>query len=64
MLKNASPVYKEMPGWDMAIRKIRRYKDLPKEAKDYLDYLKDLLGTKISMISLGSALEETIKILD
>jgi adenylosuccinate synthase len=64
VLKNASPVYKEMPGWDMAIRKIRRYKDLPKEAKDYLDYLKDLLGTKISMISLGSAREETIKILD
>ncbi len=64
VLKNASPVYKEMPGFSRVVRKIRRYKDLPKEAKNYLGYLRDALGARISMISLGSAREETIKILD
>lgn len=60
VLRKARPVYKQMPGWSEAVSKARRYKDLPARAKNYLSELKDLLNTKISMVSLGSSREETI----
>jgi adenylosuccinate synthase len=60
VLKNARPVYKEMPGWNESISKIRRYRDLPLAAKAYLSRLSDILNTKISMVSVGSSRAETI----
>ncbi|HLD83050.1 MAG TPA: adenylosuccinate synthase, partial [Candidatus Omnitrophota bacterium] len=46
VLRNAKPVYKEMAGWDSATSSARRYQGLPKNAKDYILRLKDLLGVK------------------
>lgn len=60
VLMNAKAVYKEMPGWSMDINRIRRYRDLPLNAKNYLSCLKDVLNTKISIVSVGSSREETI----
>lgn len=60
VLNKAKPVYKEMPGWNKTLKKIRRYKDLQPNAKAYLDFLQDILKTKISMVSVGSDREETI----
>ncbi|MCM8800517.1 MAG: adenylosuccinate synthase [Candidatus Omnitrophica bacterium] len=60
VLRKAKPVYQELPGWKEDISKIRQYRDLPPSAKDYLLRLKDLLKTKISMVSVGSSREETI----
>ncbi len=59
-LVHVKPVYKELPGWEGPISSIKRYCDLPKNAKKYVSFLSDLLGTKISIISLGSARNETI----
>ncbi|MFA5089899.1 MAG: adenylosuccinate synthase [Candidatus Omnitrophota bacterium] len=59
-LKSAKPLYKEMPGWKDKISALRAYKKLPGRAKDYLSLLQDMLGVKISLISLGSARDETI----
>jgi len=60
VLKKAKPVYKEVSGWDKTINKPRRYQDLPRNAKAYLNMLQDILGTRISMVSVGSARGETI----
>jgi len=62
VLKNARPVYREMPGWSNAakVNKSKRYKDLPLQAKNYLSLLRDILNTKISMVSVGSSRDETI----
>jgi adenylosuccinate synthase len=60
VLKNAIPIYKEMPGWSQTINKIKHYKDLPAQAKDYILRLKDILHTKISMVSVGSSRQETL----
>ncbi|MBM3245595.1 MAG: adenylosuccinate synthase, partial [Candidatus Omnitrophica bacterium] len=60
VLENAVPVYKEMPGWSQALNKIKKYKDLPKNAKSYLSCLKDLLQAEISIISVGASRAETI----
>lgn len=60
ILKNALPVYEEIPGWPGVSNGIRSYRNLPLNAKSYLSKLKDLLGARISMVSVGSSREETI----
>jgi len=62
VLNNALAVYKKMPGWKNPSSGVKRYKDLPFEARNYLEMLKDMLGVKLSMISVGSSREETIRI--
>ena len=60
VLKNAKPVYQEVPGWNKTINKPRCYKELPRNAKAYLEKLQDILHARISMVSVGSAREDTI----
>jgi adenylosuccinate synthase len=56
----AKPVYKEMPGWPKTLNNPRSFKELHPNAKAYLSRLQDVLGAKISVVSVGSAREETI----
>jgi len=58
--ENALPVYEEMPGWEKTLNKVRRYQNLPLNAKRYILRLQDILNTKISMISVGSSRKDTI----
>jgi len=60
MLEKVKPVYKEIAGWDKTIGKIRRYRDLPLNAKAYISLLGDILDAKIALISVGSSREDTI----
>ncbi|MDD5594855.1 MAG: adenylosuccinate synthase [Candidatus Omnitrophica bacterium] len=60
VLEKAIPVYKTMPGWKVPVCGVETYQNLPKNAKSYLSYLEDMLKTRISVVSIGSAREETI----
>jgi adenylosuccinate synthase len=60
VLNKVKPVYKTVPGWMESVTNIKEYSDLPAKAKNYLSTLSDLLKTKISIVSVGSAREETI----
>jgi adenylosuccinate synthase len=60
VLSHAKPVYKEFSGWNGTVNKSKRYKELPVNAKVYLDSLKDILRVKIAMVSVGSSRQETI----
>jgi adenylosuccinate synthase len=60
VLRNAKPLYKEIPGWTATVSQARCYKELPQKAKDYLLALQDMLKVKVSMVSVGSSREETI----
>ncbi len=53
-LTQAKPVYETMPGWQADTRAIRQYKDLPVNARRYLERLEELLKVKIKYISVGS----------
>jgi len=59
-MNKVSPVYKEMPGWQAPVGVIKEYDDLPPAARDYLSWIQDTLKTKITVISIGSARQETI----
>jgi len=45
LLNRAEPVIKTVPGWKSDISGIRKYEDLPKECRDYIEYIeKEILG--------------------
>ena len=53
LLHKAKPVYETLPGWNCDIRGIKNYKDLPKECKDYIDFIEKQIETPITMVSNG-----------
>ena len=60
VLSGCKPVYETMAGWMEETTSCKRYKDLPLKARRYLERLSKLMGTKISIVSVGSRREETI----
>ncbi len=56
-LNRAKPVYARLPGWKRDIRDVRRYADLPDEAKNYVDFIEKQLECPIKMVSNGPARE-------
>ncbi len=58
----AKPVYEEHKGWMQDTTGVRRYKDLPKNAKLYLTRLSKLLDVKIGMVSVGSKRKQAFKV--
>ena len=52
-LDDAQPVIKEMKGWHCDITSVRKYEDLPAEARAYVEYLEQAVGCRIKYISVG-----------
>ena len=53
LLHKAKPVYETLPGWNCDIRGIKNYDELPKECKDYIDFIEKQIETPITMVSNG-----------
>ena len=60
VLAKIEPVYEERPGWLSVTEGLRAWDELPGRARDYLDWLQDLIGCEICVISTGPARDETI----
>lgn len=56
----AVPVYREMPGWQEDITAVRRFADLPTEARDYVTFIEDSVGVRVSTIGVGQARDAVI----
>ncbi|MCL5113552.1 MAG: adenylosuccinate synthase [Patescibacteria group bacterium] len=61
-LSRVKPVYKTFKGWKKPTKGIKKYADLPIEAKEYLKGIEKLAGTKIKYVSTGGERTEIIKI--
>ncbi len=59
-LEKAKPVYETMPGWKCDITGITKYEDLPKECRDYVERIEELIGVPVTMVSNGPARDELI----
>ena len=53
-LAEAKPIVRTMPGWKCDISGVRRYEDLPKEARDYVEYIEREIGCPITYVSVGA----------
>ena len=60
VLERVSPVYHTFPGWKQSTFGLTRYSDLPKQARFYLEFLRDQLGVEIAVISTGPEREQSI----
>jgi adenylosuccinate synthase len=54
------PVYESMPGWTAPTRSVRRYEDLPDNAKRYVARLEEICGVPAALVSTGSERDDTI----
>ncbi len=61
---HAKPVYEMLPGWSEDISGAKTLADLPKNARDYVDFLEEKSGTRISAIGVGQDRNATIAIND
>ena len=59
-LEKAKPVYEKLPGWKCDIRGIRKYVELPKECRDYVEFIEKEIGVRITMVSNGPGRDEII----
>ena len=57
---NARPVCTKLKGWDKPTAGIKALDRLPKEARDYLDYITEIIGVPIWLISTGHSRDDTI----
>ncbi|NLN93517.1 MAG: adenylosuccinate synthase [Candidatus Hydrogenedens sp.] len=60
ILEEATPVYKEMPGWEEDVTQIRRYEDLPAAARDYVEEIERLIECRLRYVSVGPEREALI----
>ncbi len=58
--KYLEPIYEVHEGWREDITKIRKYEDLPLNARKYLERLEEILEVPISIVSVGPDREQTI----
>ena len=52
-LYKAKPVYKVFKGWKCDVSHVKKWEDMPKEAKDYVDAIEQMIGYPITMVSNG-----------
>ena len=58
------PIYKTFKGWKTSTQGTKKMKDLPKNAKIYIEAVEAFIGAKISSISTSPEREDTILIED
>lgn len=61
-LAKVKPVYKTIPGWMTSTREVKKYADLPTNAKNYLKELEKQIGVKIKYVSIGEKRDEIINL--
>ncbi len=61
---NVKPVYKKFKGWKSKTQGIKKFDDLPNNAKIYVKAIEEFIETKISSISTSPEREDTILLID
>jgi len=61
-VERAVPVYEELPGWEEDTTNCRTWDELPQKAQEYLQYLAELVGVKIGLVSVGPARDQSITV--
>jgi adenylosuccinate synthase len=59
-LEKAQPVFEYMPGWTEELAGVRRFEDLPQNARNYVDRIEALVGVPASILGVGPERSQTI----
>ena len=58
------PIYKTFKGWKSSTKGMKKFEDLPDNAKNYVKELEKFIDTKVSCISTGPERNESILVED
>ena len=61
-LEKVKPIYETLPGWKSPTVEVTEWKDLPENARKYLNRVAELLEVPIGIISLGPKRHQTIQL--
>jgi adenylosuccinate synthase len=64
VLKDCTPIYEEIEGWNCDITEVKSMDDMPAAAKAYLDRLTEVVGCPPVLISVGPRRDQTIQLAD
>lgn len=56
------PVYTELPGWKTDLTRLTDYKTAPQELKEYVSFIEEQTGVKITLISVGPDRAQTLRL--
>ncbi len=60
ILHGATPEYEELPGFDAELSECRSPDDLPRQAREYLDYIADFVGVPIRLVGVGPGRDQVV----
>ena len=60
MLGQVVAKYVDIPGWNMSVRAIRNYKDLPKQSQQLIELVEKHVGVPVTMIGVGPERNECV----
>ena len=63
-LREVEPVYATLPGWKTSTLGVTMLGDLPKEAREYVNFLSNQIGVQIGLVSTGPERSQTIIVRD
>lgn len=56
------PVYEELPGWEADLRAVRRWEDLPPQARAYILRIEELSSVPVRLVSVGPEREQVVEL--
>ena len=61
LLNRCHPVYQQFDGWTEDIQNVRKWDDLPSQARSYLEFIEDVTEVPVIMVSVGPERHQTIR---
>ena len=59
-LDKCKPIYEEFDGWDESTEGLKKYDELPANAKEYIKAIEDMVSVPVDIVSTGPDREHTI----
>jgi adenylosuccinate synthase len=63
-LRECEPVYETLPGWKTSTEGVTKIEDLPTAAREYVNFISELIGVSVGLISTGPERGQTILVRD
>jgi adenylosuccinate synthase len=60
VLHKVRPVYETLSGWGVDIERAERLDELPPEARDYVRFVEEFVGVRVSFVGVGPSREQTV----
>ena len=60
ILHTAEADYEELPGFDAELGDCRREAELPREARDYIEFISDFVGVPVRLVGVGPGRDQVV----